>query len=283
MAGDDGTCDGAGEGVPDDPQESADATEQTAVAVPRAEARRLQPLASRAWAALTGENAQALARQAKAFAQSEQTARAAKVIGGVVASAIISKHLKPGGVTQGAVAAALAAGLNGAQRTSASGAPDAVSPEADWAPASWQPPRAASAAAQRRYPSEPGLLHLGFSGSGQLFKHPDLPDLWVESTLLGLNDPAVSFEWEPAGARRSHLRGPDVSTSWEPVECTGQMLPLELRRVTDTDVEFRWLEPTPAQLSVTKSYRPPPVDPEVVARRMKTALDATNIRPRWRV
>lgn len=247
---------------------------------------RLEPLTNKARSVLTDENARSLARQAKTLAQSEQAAKAAKVIGGLVVSAIVTQHLKPGGVAQGAVvAAARAAGLSGdgSQPPPARKSTKAATSEGDNSTPSWQPPRGTSVAAEGgRYPTAPALLHLGFSGSGYLFKHPELPDLWVESTLLGLSDPAVSFEWAPAGARRSHMRGPEISASWAPVECSGQLLPLELRRVTNTDIEFRWLEPTPAQRSVTTLFRPPPVDGQVAYLRMKTALNAMNNRsPRW--
>lgn len=295
MAGDKNISDAAdqdGPGDAQDPLEPVEEVEPTAGAGvktglsghARQARRRLEPLASRARAALTDENAQALARQARTFAQSEQAARAAKVVGGLVVSAIITKQMKPGGLAQGAAAAAArAAGLtdDATQRPPARSAFGMAAPATEDSPPAWQPPREASAGRAGRYPTEPGLLHLGFSGSGYHYTHPELPDLWVESEMHGW-DAVVGFGWAPAGARRSHIRGPEVSDSWAPAECTGQILPLELRRVTDTDIEFRWLEPTRAQRSVKKLFQPPPVDPKVMAGRMKIALDAVNNKPRWR-
>jgi hypothetical protein len=246
--------------------------------------KRIRPVVQKARVTFTEDNARHVARQVKAAAQSERARTVAMTLGGLAASAVIlQQKANPSSPSLRLLAAAAhSAGLDKAARhadekplvddvtSPAVQADSAAEPDgAASSKAAWSPP--SPAAAGHVYPSAPVLLVLNFHGSGVLYRHPELPDLQVECTILVSREAAVSFDWKSGGIRRSHMLAGDLWPHWAQAECSGVILPVELRPVEDGNVEFRWLAPSAEQLA-HRRLPTSSVDAAEAAKTMKAAL-----------
>ena len=123
------------------------------------------------------------------------------------------------------------------------------------------------------YPTAPRPLQLTMQGAGQLVQHVALSDLWVEVTMTGFSQFALAIEWRNRTPRIFYPASA-IPSSWTAVRHDDFAIPLELKRVGQTTVMCRWLEPSREDLREQLAMpSAPAVDPGAVERRIRTGLD----------
>ena len=232
---------------------------------------------------------QAVAARTMSTIRDERTRKTLRTIGGTVSAVAITavaRHVTRGFDPTGAMAAQISDAVSGRLMRGAStpevnnGAspqdptkpnPSAPQEKSTGVPVvEFLPP--ADSPASARYPTSPQKVELNWNYCGQVYKHPDLPDVWIEVSMLMSRKFELAIEWN-GRCKRFWLAPADLSSHWQRVVYGPEIkFPLELCATGPDTIMFRWTEHTLADVHANSDRPVVERDPRITEVNMKEYL-----------